>query len=487
MTDSNRVRVAVIKETTLGALPATPRMRTARITGESLNWTPAFFTPNELRADRMSADPTKINERNDGGINFEWSYPAPLSALSILIEAAMLAAWTETPSRDNDGTADSVITQVTAASQTVTVTSGAAFVASQLVRQSGFTNAANNGTFKISTGGTTSYICTGAGMVDEAAPPATARSKVIGCEGGTTDISATASGLASSTINFVSMGIVPGMWIKVGGTASAKKFATAALNTWIRATSVSANAIVADHLPAGWTTDAGTGKTIRLFFGDYIRNGTTLIGLSIERSFLGQTTPTHILQTGMCVDRLSFDATTEQAITGALAFMGMIGSQGTSANGNSYAAATTGLVFTGNVSIGSIALAGTTLTSPNWVRSLQFEIANNLRTKTADGAVGAVDIGVGEVAVTGRLETYFGSNTLLAQLMAGTPGVISARAVANSQAVLWTLPRVTFNGGQPNAGGKNQDVVLPLDFETSIDTAVTNAEIDIQRVEYFEA
>lgn len=486
MTDSNRVRVSLCRETTVGTLPGTPRMRTARLTGESLSWAPSFFTPAELRADRMSADPTKINERNDGGLNFEWHYPQPLSALSVFIESAMLAAWTETPSRDNDGTADSVITDIGTTANTLVCTTGAAFVVGQLLRTTGFTAAANNTITRIATGGTTSVVGTSTGWTAEAVPPATARAKVIGAEGASGDVTATATGLGCTALNFVNIGIVAGMWIKVGGTAAGTKFNTALLNAWIRVTSVTATAIVADHLPAGWTTDAGTGKTIRLFFGDVIRNGTTVIGTSIERSFLDQTTPTHILQKGMCVDRLSFDATTEQAITGALAFMGMSGSQGTSANGSSYAAATTGLVFTSNVSIGSIALAGTALASPNWVRSLQFEVANNLRMVTADGTVGAVQIGAGEVAVTGRLETYFGDNTLLALLMAGTPGVISARATANSQAVVWTLPRVTFNGGQPNASGKNQDVVLPLSFETSIDTTITNAEIDIQRVEWFE-
>ena len=36
MTDANRVRVALVKETTLGSLPSTPRMRTTRDTGEGL-------------------------------------------------------------------------------------------------------------------------------------------------------------------------------------------------------------------------------------------------------------------------------------------------------------------------------------------------------------------------------------------------------------------------------------------------------------------
>jgi hypothetical protein len=487
MTDSNRLRLSVVKEATLGTLPGTPRMRTARLTGESLAWAPQFFTPAELRADRMSADPVKVNERNDGGINFEWSYPDSNSALAAFIESAMFSSWVNTPERDNDGTADSVITDIGTTANTLVCTTGAAFGIGHLARTTGFSTAANNTVARVTTGGATSYVAIGAGYVAEVAPPAAARVKVVGLEGAAADITATATGLTTTALNFTTLGIVPGMWLNIGGTATVNKFATAANNGWARVAAVAANglSLTLDNRPVGWGADVGTGKQIRIFFGDRIINGTTRLGLSIERSFLGQTVPTHILQKGMVVDRLSLDATSEQAITGALAFMGMVGSQGTVANGTTYAAATTGLVLTASVSVGSILLSGTALGSPNWVRSLKVDVANNLRPITAVGSVGAVSIGAGEVGVTGSLETYFGDNTLVAAQFAGTIGAIAARATANNQAVCWTLPRVIFGEGSPNAGGKNQDVVLPLTFTASADST-TSSEFDIQRLEYFE-
>lgn len=492
MTDANRLRIAGVKEVTLGVTPGSPRMRIGRITGESLNYVPVFFTPNELRSDRMSPDPTKINERTDGGINIEWSYPDALGFTSALIENAMLSAWVETPSRDNDGTADSVITNVDNATQTVTVTSGAAFVVGQLIRQTGFTNSANNGVFRCSTGGTTSYICTGAGMVLEAAPPATARSKVVGCQGASGDIVATTTGLTCTALNFVNVGIVVGMWIKLGGTAVGTQFATTANNGWARVIAVSATSITLDNRPSGWGADTGTGKTINIYFGDYIRNGTTLQPMSIERGFLGQTTPTYIIQRGMCADRLSLDITSEQAITGSVQFMGMSSAQGTSANGSTYAAAGTGLVHTANAGVGRIAINGSGVAAPAWLRSLRLELANNLRQKTAVGTVGAVDIGVGEIGMTGTAEVYFGDNSLLATLLAGTQTNVNTRTQAlipgqsaQFHGTVMTLPRITFDGGSPNASGKNTDVMLPLTYTSSIDT-LTNCEIQMDRLEYWE-
>lgn len=43
MTSSNLVRVTAVREVTPGTTPASPRMRTVRITGESLNYAQQFL------------------------------------------------------------------------------------------------------------------------------------------------------------------------------------------------------------------------------------------------------------------------------------------------------------------------------------------------------------------------------------------------------------------------------------------------------------
>ena len=484
MTDSNRVRVATTRESTLGTAAST-RFRTTRITGETVKFVPKLFTPGEIRPDRMSADPTVINQENSGALNFEWSWPTDNSSLSDILQSAFFSLWNNAPVRDNDGTAASVITSVTVTTNVVVVTTGTAFAVGHLVRTTGFGLPANNGVNRVTTGGATSFTCSGAAYATEASPAAAARAKVVGFAGVAADITATATGLGSTALNFTTLGLAVGQWIKIGGTAAGDKFATAANNDWARITAIAANALTLDNLPAGWTIDAGTGKTIKVWFGDYIRNGTTFNSIQIERAFLDQATPTYILQRGMVVNALSHDFSTEAACTGVADFIGMAGAAGTSANGASYDAAQTTLVLTGNVGVGRIAENGVALATPNWVRSLKFQLANNVRMLTAIGTVGAASLGVGEIGVTGTVETYFGSNALLTKLMAGTVSNLNARLAVNSQALTWTFPRVTFSDGSPNAGGKNQDVILPLSFITSYDP-VTAAEICLDRHEYFE-
>lgn len=485
MSASNRLQVAAVRETTAGTTPTTPRMRLVRLTGESLNFTPNYINSDELRSDRMLPDPIKVMQASDGGVNFELFYPVDLAPMSEFIRSAFFNTWVNTPQRDNDGTADSVITDVASGTSTITFTTGDAFVAGHLVRRTGFTNSGNNGVSRVTTGGATSIVVNGS-LTNETAPPATARIKVVGIQGANGDISATASGLNSAASAFSGKGFVVGMWVKIGGTLTGDQFATGALNTWVRVTAVSASDVTFDNLPAAWTTDAGTGKTIRVFFGDHITNGTTATSLSIEKGFLDQTTPTYIVNTGMQVNTMSFSVQSRQKITGSVSFTGMGGSQSTTALDASPDAASTGAVMAANANVGRIAENGSTLTSPNWASRFELQINNNLRTLESVDSTSPVDVQAGECAVSGTIDTYFGSNTLLAKLYAGTASSISARYEKNSQALIFQVPRVTFTGGNPAAAGKNQDIILPLAFQASIDTTYTNAHVVLDRLEYYE-
>lgn len=496
--DSNRVRVATTIEATLGTTPGSARMRTARITGESLRYTPSFFQPAELRSDRMNQAPSKQNESVSGGVNFEFSFPTDATFLSDMIRSAMYSTWVLTPQHFNDGTADSVITDYQSGTGVYTVVdqsgsggfAGTAYKVGHLVQASGFTASNNNRIARVSASTATSVTVATGGTTDTA-PAAAAMLKVVGFRGATGDITASSTGLASTALDFTTLGLAVGQWIKIGGTAAGEQFATAALNGWARITAIAATALTLDHRPAGWTTDAGTGKTISVWFGDYIRNGTTRTSFSIEKAFLGQATPTYIIHRGMVVDRFSLQAITDQAITGSAEFMGLTGAAGTSAYGTTYDAATTETVLTGNASVGQITVGGSSMASPNWARQLDIQIQNNVRMINALGNIGAVELGVGEMAMTGTLATYFGGLSYLTDLFAAGQTTITSRAQTtrtagtSGKAVVKTIPQATFTGGAPNAQGKNQDVLLSLPFSASIDSA-TNCQMQWDRLPYFE-
>lgn len=486
-TQSNRVQLVTTRETTMGTTPGSPRMRKMRMTGESLAFSPSYVTSDEIRPDRMNVAPILVMKDSAGGINLELSYPDDNSPFSDILRSAFEALWVNTPTFFNDGTADSVITDAGTTSNTyVVVSGGAAVVAGHLVRATGFGNSANNQIFRAATGSGTTIVGTSLSLSAETAPAAAAKLKVIGFQGASADITATSTGLASTVLDFTTLGLAVGQWLKIGATAAGNRFATAALNDWVRITAIAAHALSCDNLPTGWTTDAGTGKTVIVYFGDTIKNGTTQTSMTIERGFLGQTTPVYIVNVGMNVNSLAVTINSRAKITAAAAFIGMGGSESTSALSGSPDATTVGAVMAANANVGRLAENGSRLTSPNWAKNLEFTINNNLRTIESVDSQSPVAVRDGECTVTGKIDTYFGDDTILAKFYNNTLTSLNSRVAKNSQALVWQFPAVTLNsGGNPQATAKNVDVMVSCDWVASIDT-LTNANCLLDRLEYYE-
>lgn len=241
MSTTNRVRLTSIKELTAGVTPSSPRMRLERITTEGLTAAPRFVDSAELRFDRMLSDSIETLLPSGGGATgFEFSYPEDNSPFSVDLESSFYSTWVNTPTFDNDGTADSVVTDAGTTSNTYTVVSGgASVVVGHLVRATGFTNAANNQVFRATSSTATTIVGTGLSLTAETVPPATAKLKVVGFQGASGDIVATATSLTSTLLNFTTLGLAVGQTLKVGGTAAGTKFTATTANVVGRAIIVS--------------------------------------------------------------------------------------------------------------------------------------------------------------------------------------------------------------------------------------------------------
>lgn len=493
MASSNRTQVVSVKETTVGTTPVTPRMRMRLVNSENITLVPTFVASNNMRSDRMQSDVIRTGKQSGGSLAYDFIYPYVDSPNDTDLCSAFYNTFNKTAERDNDGTADSVITNVATSGTVITCTTGTAFVAGQLVRCTGFGVSNNNGIFKCTTGSATVPAFSGSGITDEAAPAAAARMKVVGFQGASGDITASATGLASTSLDFTTLGLAVGQWIKIGGSATSDKFATSALNGWARITAIAATALTLDHRPTGWTTDSGTSKTIKVWIGDYLYNGTTQVGQSIEVGFLGQGTPNYRLTPGMVVSQASFALERDQPIIATYTYQGMGGSWSTSAQDASPDAALAIASYPPFVSgphVARVTEGGSSLASPNFVRGLTINISNNSTQIMSIDAEAAQGIEGHSLEVTGTLNNYFGDNTLLTKYLAGTATSISAIAYnsTSNQAVIWSIPRVIYAGdGSPNATGRNVDVMLPLSFTASKDETVTNCQIWFQRFPYVEA
>ncbi len=487
MTATNRVRLTSVKELTLGVTPGSPRMRARRYTADTLKAVPSYIDGDEIREDRMNSDPTPTIRNAGGGINGRLSYPVQDSPLSVDFESAFFNTWSNKPSRFNDGTADSVITNVDSGTSVVTVTTGDSFIVGHLVLFSGFTNAGNNAVRRCTTASATAPVFLTSGLVTETAPPAQARMKVVGFQGTSGDITATATGLASTAADFTTLGLSVGEWIKIGGSLVGQQFATAANNTFVRVTAIATNALTLDNLPAGWAVDAGSARTIRIWMGDFIKNGLTVIGQTIEKGYMAQGTPGYQVYRGMVVDTFKVSLTRNQEISVESSFKGMSSDQGTVSLDVTPDAQTTNRVMAAHAHVGRIGEAGATVTGPNWVGEVSFNINNNLRTIEDISNASPVDIQPGECEVTGTLNTYFGDLTIYSKFLNGTAASLNARAVRDSQAIIFSAPRITYrDGGDTPVTGKNADVMLNVGWKSSFDS-LTGAHLTCTRMEYIES
>ena len=484
MADSNRLRLAYVEESILGTTPASPQMRTIRATGESLNHDIQTTESKEIRSDRQTADLMQVGAANSGALTFELSFPATRTWLADFLRYALFApAWSIQPELYN-ATADSAVTDAGTTEDTYAVASGGgAFKTGHLVRASGFANTANNQLFRVASSTSGTVVGSSLDLAAEIAPPTDARLKVVGFEGASGDIETTTTGLASAALDFTTLGLAPGQWLKIGGATVGQQFATAAVNDFARIVSISANAIQLDHRPSGWAADAGAGKTIRIFAGDTLRNGTTRRGVSLEKGFLDLATPEYLVYRGMVVAQLSLQVGSKEVVTGSFGFMGLNHAASAVPLGTPEAAGLAG-VMTASANVGRIAEGGAALGTPNFVRSVSIDLQNNLREIDAIGTLGLVDVGVGKLGLTGKMSTYFGSSALYQKYLAGTETSLVLRLQKDGQAIVITLPRVKFERGTVTAQGENQDVMADLDFRGLRD-ASTDATMQIDRFEEF--
>lgn len=144
MSDSNRVQLSYIKETTWGVTPATAPPIEIRMTGESLTYDLSNTTSAEIRSDRQVSDLIQSGASMTGGFNFEFSY----ASFDDFIAGALWSTWSAKLE-----TTSTAISVATASSLNKFVTSVATdisgIVAGQWIKTSGFAAATNNGYFLV--------------------------------------------------------------------------------------------------------------------------------------------------------------------------------------------------------------------------------------------------------------------------------------------------------------------------------------------------
>lgn len=485
MTQSNRLLLKRKNRRVDGVLAIPNRGQILAVTSEDLALNIDYGRSERITGDRNNSASYRKQAKSGGGMPNEFSFDMNTPE----IESAMFNQFQKIAEIRNN-TADTEITGVTNSTLTVAIASGgAAFKAGHLALMEGFTSLNNAGVRRVASSSATSVVFASGSpiLTDEPLPPQGAILKSVGFEGAAGDISCTATGLASTALNFTTLGLTIGAWLKIGGEAVATKFNTSAVNSYARITAISANAITLDNLPLGWAVDAGAGKAIRIWFSDHVKNGITEISHDYEKSFQGQLSPQYQQFSQLVANTMELSVAPGDVAKISFNFVGRDYSNSPTTIDASPEAVLDETPFTGVANIARVIEAGARISDANKATSFSMSINNNVNPRFALGDFTAFSVSVGDCDVTGNIETYFGNDTLLAKYRAGikTSVGMGFEDITSKKAFFVFIPNARITSAVANAGGRNQDVMAKIGY-TAEKSALNPYSVSIDKFYYLE-
>lgn len=366
----------------------------------------------------------------------------------------------------------------------VTSTLATSIYVSDLVKSTGFTNSVNN-KMSLVTGVTTTELDTdNTASVVEASPPADANIRVVGHQFASGDLAATIVSnklvLTSSAYNIAQLGLRVGEWIYIGGGLVASAFSFANGIGYARISALSATAITCDKSTGLITADTGAGKTIRIFFGTYIRDGIQLSEIitrtyHIERS-LGEDAngAQGQVEEGCFANEFSLKVPVNAKLEADLSFIAMdeyliegtdtlpseeAGVQLFNALGQEAYNTSTDMIRM------KMALVEDSL-SPDemfgYATDLNFNISNGAKLNKAIGVVGGIDAAFGNFTVGGAITAYFQTVAAQQALRNNADVTVDAIFAKDNAGMVFDIPLLMLGGGNVNVSA-DEAITVPLE------------------------
>lgn len=349
---------------------------------------------------------------------------------------------------------------------------GTGFPAGSLLFAEGFAVPGNNGLKLVSASAGTTVSAPG--LATET-PPADVRITRVGVQGASGDITVTVSGgvatLGATTLNFTTLGLIPGEWIYIGGDLAAEQFATAANNGFARVLSVAASAIVLDRQPGTMVTDAGAGKTIRLYFGHAIKNESdpALIktrSYQLERSL---STGGFDYIIGAVANTLELGVTTAEKITVDLGFIGMdveTRTVGAGAKSGTRPGLPIEEAFNSTSDFARLRLYNSTGAADltTYLTELNLSIDNGVVPNKAISRLGAIGVSAGDFMAAGSVTAYFTDVSVIEAIRANVDVSLDFAITKSNAGWLFDLPLVSLGDGRL-AIEKDKPITIPLSLD----------------------
>jgi hypothetical protein len=370
-----------------------------------------------------------------------------------------------------------VVDAVVSTGYTVTANE-ASFPAGTLIFASGFDATANNGLKLVTDIDTDTVEVSGLTAASD-----TGTLVAVGRQAASGDLVLTVAGglatLASTLLDFTTLGLTPGEWIFIGGDTAPMQFATAGNNGFKRVRTIATNALVLDQSDTVMSSDAGTGKTVQLFFGTVLKNE---VGALIKRRTyhlerqlgapdtddLSEIQAEYLI--GQVASELEMTVGTADKIMMNMDFVGLINQVRTGAE-NIKAGTRIPLVeadmFNTSSDIASMRLAiiDPASNSPTpffaYVTEINFTINNNVTVNKAVGVLGGFDVTVGNFDVSAEATAYFADVAAIDGVKLNPDVQFYMAVAAANTGFLLDMPLVSLGGGMLEIA-QDEPITLPL-------------------------
>jgi len=246
-------------------------------------------------------------------------------------------------------------------------------------------------------------------------------------------------------------------WVKISG------FVNTSNNGYGKITSLTATVMTISGNGNGVNEVLASGGTISM--GAQAVNGTTLSSYSFERKY-NDVASTFAALLGMCVNTMGFNITAGQILTMSCGLMGQKEASAAATIGNgSYTSAPTNDVMSATNDVQAILLD---LSSFD-ITQASINLNNNLRTRTKVASLYPISIGSGTLNISGTMNAYFTSNTIVDKCLNFTSVRLAFIAKdASSNTYIIELPEVKITNAKRNAPAQNQDVMAELTFNCAM-------------------
>ena len=373
------------------------------------------------------------------------------------------------------------------------------FLVGSLIEGKNFTAAGNNTVNEVTvvTTNISVEVADGA-LTDEATPPSDAQITVVGNVAGTADIDVDASGalpaLTSTTLDFTTLGLIPGEWIFIGGDTANSDFVNAENNGFKRVRSIAANLLTIDKSEATMITETGTGIDLELYFGRVLKN--ELSALITRRSYNLERTlgapddalPAEIQAEyleGCVPGEMTINISMADKITMDLSFIGTSSSTidgPTALKSGNRPALVEADAFNTSSDFSRIHLATIMdgVEAPTalfaFAQELTITINNNLSPNKAVGTLGSFEVTAGTFEVGGSITAYFADVAAVEAVVANSSITLDFAVVKNNAGIVIDIPLITLGDGRPNVE-QDAPITLPLNMDAAT-AASYNANMD---------